>query len=151
MNDPIPNQEVPTGKKLKLENNFHSLWFLLIVVIVAIIGFSVLKTTWQQMNRSKYYQAVHLTNGQLFFGKVQSYNHDQILLKSVYYLQTLDNASTTNTNQNTNTNSPKISLIKLGSEVHAPQDQMYIYKDQIVFIEDLKPDSQVVKAILGNK
>ncbi|MFA6587624.1 MAG: hypothetical protein WCT08_01005 [Patescibacteria group bacterium] len=139
----------PTEKKLKQETMHHAIWFLLVVVIVAVFGFGLLKGAWQQMTRSKYYQAVHLTNGQIFFGKLQAWNHKEVLLTQVYYLQTTE-AATDNKNANTNTSS-QFSLVKLGNELHGPLNRIYINKSQIVYTEDLKNDSQVTKAILGNK
>jgi len=38
-------------------------------------------------------------------------------------------------------------LIKLGNEIHGPADSMIITKDHILFIEQLKDDSKVVRAI----
>jgi hypothetical protein len=45
----------------------------------------------------------------------------------------------------------QIQLVKLGSEIHGPTSDMKINRDQILFIENLKPDSQVLKAILDQK
>ena len=44
-----------------------------------------------------------------------------------------------------------VSLVKLGDELHGPADKMEINRDQILFIEDLKPNSQVVMAIKNYK
>lgn len=89
------------------------------------------------------YQAVFLTNNQVYFGKLYNRNSQFPTLKDVYYLQVTQalqpksqNAAATN-----------INLVKLGGEIHAPQDAMSINRDQIVFVEDLKPDSQVITAI----
>ena len=38
-------------------------------------------------------------------------------------------------------------LIKLGSEIHGPDDEMIINKDQVLFFENLKTDSTVAKSI----
>jgi len=38
-------------------------------------------------------------------------------------------------------------LIKLGSEIHGPDDEMIVSKDQILFFENLKKDSQVSASI----
>ena len=42
-------------------------------------------------------------------------------------------------------------LQKLGSELHGPEDQMVINRDQVQFWENLKDDGQVVKAITTYK
>ena len=44
-----------------------------------------------------------------------------------------------------------MSLIKLGEELHEPEDLMIINKDNILFIENLKADSKIVKAIVESQ
>lgn len=39
------------------------------------------------------------------------------------------------------------SLVKLGNELHGPEDKMSINLSQVLFVEDLKVDSKVVEAI----
>ncbi len=40
-----------------------------------------------------------------------------------------------------------VSLLKLGNELHGPEDWMEINPAHILFIEELKPDGKVAKAI----
>jgi hypothetical protein len=47
----------------------------------------------------------------------------------------------------TETPTANINLVKLGAELHGPTDEMRINRDHILFIEDLKDDSQVVQGI----
>jgi hypothetical protein len=42
---------------------------------------------------------------------------------------------------------PQISLVKLGNELHGPEDEMHISRAQVLFYENLKEDGSVVKAI----
>ena len=86
------------------------------------------------------YHAVFLTNGQVYFGKLSPwslYVGSTYVLSDVYYLQ-----STPADKKN-----PELSLIKLGSELHGPEDTLYISKTQILLYEVLKKDSKVVQAI----
>lgn len=89
------------------------------------------------------YQAVFLTNNQVYFGKLYSAASQYPVLKDVYYLQV------TQVLQPADPDAPQqqINLVKLGGELHGPTDEMRINRDQILFVEDLKPDSQVVTAI----
>ncbi|MBI2474955.1 hypothetical protein HYV69_00840 [Candidatus Uhrbacteria bacterium] len=84
------------------------------------------------------YQAVFLDNGQVYFGKLKKSGEDFYELTDVFYLQTgavgIDQAS-------------NLSLAKLGNEAHGPEDKMQINKDHVLFIEDMKSESKVVKAI----
>lgn len=94
-------------------------------------------------------QAVFLTNGQVYFGKVKSVNSQYIDLQGIYYLnvnqqvqpnQTGSNSSASNSNQS-------VSLVKLGCELHGPNDEMVINTQQVTFWENLKTTGQVSKAI----
>ena len=46
---------------------------------------------------------------------------------------------------------PEINLVKLGGELHGPVDEMKINRDQILLIEELRADSNLVKAIENYK
>lgn len=96
------------------------------------------------------YQAVFLTNGQVYFGKMASHNLSYIELTDIYYLQVkpvLQQGEGENSKNNQAQQQTELSLVKLGNELHGPQDRMMLNKDQVVFIEDLKDDSKVTDAI----
>ena len=101
------------------------------------------------------YQAVFLTNGQVYFGKLKNTSGDYLTLKDIYYLQ-VDSAiqpSTKNgdvTTKSTDSNS-NVQLIKLGNELHGPEDEMQVSKEQVLFWENLTNDGKVSKAIASYK
>jgi hypothetical protein len=101
---------------------------------------------------SSKYQAVFLTNGQVYFGKLQKSVDNYYKLTDVFYLQATQ-AKTDSTNeadaQNPQTTSSQagVQLIKLGNEVHGPEDSMVIDRSQVLFIENLKKDGKVVDSI----
>jgi len=86
------------------------------------------------------YQAVFLTNGQVYFGKISSHDESYVELVDIYYLQVKPVLQQGDENNNKNANpqeqKSEISLVKLGNELHGPLDRMMINKDQIVFVED---------------
>lgn len=88
------------------------------------------------------YQAIFLDNGQVYFGKLKTTKQEFYTLTDVFYLQTgavgLDQTSS-------------LSLVKLGNEAHGPEDKMEINKEHVLFVEDMKSDSKVVKAIQDYK
>jgi uncharacterized protein HemX len=124
---------------------------LLVLVVVAIgwswwlFGRSTSYDENQAINTSEY-QAVFLTNGQVYFGKLADLNNKYVTLTSIYYLQVQQSDGSLQ-NASGNTTSSQVSLAKLGSELHGPQDKMSISSDQMLFWENLKSDSKVVKAI----
>lgn len=90
------------------------------------------------------YQAVFLTNGQVYFGKYTDAGpRDNVTLSNIYYLQS-DSKTVQPADKQADA---KLSLVKLGSELHGPEDTMFIKRNQILFWENLKNDSQVVKSI----
>lgn len=118
----------------------------LIVVIIALLAWQGL--LWRSgkgylsLIGYEKYQAVFLDNNQVYFGKLYKSGSDYPVLRDIYYLR----VNTALQPQNPNT-APDINLVKLGTELHGPEDEMKINKSHILFIEDLKADSQVMKAI----
>jgi hypothetical protein len=104
------------------------------------------------------YQAVYLTNDNVYFGRVQVLVNGDVFLTDVFRVQA---TSTTNsTEQNGDSTSTKtattasdgsssgIRLIKPGKELHSPDDTMLIRRSNILFIENLKADGKVTQAIV---
>jgi hypothetical protein len=79
------------------------------------------------------YQAVFLTNGATYFGKLQPQGDDWFLLSDVFYLSVSDQSGT--------------QLIKRGSEAQGPKEPMIISREQVLFIENLRDDSDIVALI----
>lgn len=101
------------------------------------------------------YQAVFLTNGQVYFGKLQNAAGDYLKLTDIYYLQ-VDSAvqqagSTEKATNNSTSSDSNVQLIKLGNELHGPRDEMQLNNTQVLFWENLKPDSKVSEAIKNYK
>ncbi len=86
---------------------------------------------------AKGFQAVFLTNGQVYFGKITQVDKALVKLEQIFYLQAgtdLQEAKEQN-------------LVKLGEELHGPRDIMFIDRSHVIFWENLKESSGVVKAI----
>jgi len=84
------------------------------------------------------FHAVLLDNGQAYFGKLTRLNTQYVRLTDVYYVQRRVDAKTGEVQAST--------LVKRGREWHAP-DHMIVNTAHIVFIENVKADSDVLKAI----
>lgn len=121
-----------------------------VIVLVAVVGvgayFGSSKLKRTQVDGGKTRQAVFLTNGQVYFGLVKNEKADPIVLTDIYYLQVNQNLQNGDKNAQAN-QQQQVSLVKLGAELHGPKDEMRISRRQVVFIEDMKDDSQVNKAI----
>lgn len=107
------------------------------------------------------YQAVFLTNGQVYFGKLSGFPGTAPVLADVFYLRPDTAPSPTRTPEprrdpktgqiiptpTPTPAGPSFTLVKLGEEVHGPTDELRLNSDQILFVEDLRTDSQLMAAI----
>ena len=125
------------------------------IAVIALIIVLLSAGAWFFVNKSQSsgvaidknaYQAVFLTNGQVYFGKLKSAKGDYIELTDIYYLQVQQTVQPT-TAASTSTDSGQTQLVKLGNELHGPQDEMEISSKQILFWENLKTDGKVAQAI----
>lgn len=151
---PAVHHTVPAHHSTKEKKSFKRfLWPLIIIVVVLVAAGGWF--AWSKMNSgavaidSGKYQAVFFNNGQIYFGKLQSVNNDYMKLTDIFYLQSqqpTDNKDATNP-QKTSASQTNVQLIKLGDEIHGPEDEMVISKDQVLFYENLKPDGKVAQSI----
>ncbi|HMQ01758.1 MAG TPA: hypothetical protein PKD79_01665 [Candidatus Doudnabacteria bacterium] len=94
------------------------------------------------------YQAVFLTNGQVYFGKLSDMNANYATLIDIYYLQVTQPPLQGSAEEGqTIEQQPQLSLVKLGQELHGPDDLMKINRDHILFYEDIKESGRVMEAI----
>jgi hypothetical protein len=80
------------------------------------------------------YQAVFLTNGSTYFGKLEPQGDEWFLLSDVFYLSVGSDQS-----------APQ--LIKRGSEAQGPREPMIVARGQVLFIENLRDDGDIVTLI----
>jgi len=116
---------------------------ILIGAVASYFAFGNTGNESQYINKNEY-QAVFVnvngtSGGQVYFGHIQNLSSGYIDLTNVFYIQ----------NQNTSSSSKSSSytLVKLGCELHAPEDQMVINRSQVYFWENLKSSGQVAQKI----
>ncbi len=93
------------------------------------------------------YQAVMLSNGQSYIGKLSNLNDDFMRLTDVYYLQAKSADTTNQEATDQDVNSGNFQLIKLGGEVQGPEDEVIISKAQLLYYENLQPGGKASQAI----
>jgi len=125
--------------------------WLIVIVAVGLFGlwsFDILPVGNTSANllssSSSGYQAVFLSNNQVYFGKLSEINSVYPKLTDIFYLRVTQRLQPSDLD---NLPQQDINLVKLGSELHGPEDVMRISRDQILFFEDLRADSQIVTAI----
>lgn len=83
---------------------------------------------------------VNGTNGgQVYFGNIVDLTPAYVRLQNVYYIQ--------NQQSNNQDSSAAYNLVKLGCELHGPDDMMVINRSEVFFWENLKADSQVAQKV----
>lgn len=129
--------------------NYGALFLLysvtaLILAVLASVAFLHPNRESKIVNKSEM-QAVFVnvngTNGgQVYFGHIRSLTPDYIRLTNVFYIQ--NQAA-----QNAQNSSQAYSLVKLGCELHGPEDEMVVNRSQVFFWENLKSSGQVTQKV----
>ena len=160
------------SERLKQESmNKNLLWGLVVFILVFVIAAGALyfvKPEWLGKKatspitspttkisdaKASEYSAVFISNNQVYFGKISDLNAEFATLKEVYYLKVQNSlvppqegdVKVENKDQSQQKN--ELTLIKMGNELHGPTDEIKINNKNILYVEALKIDSKVVKAI----
>lgn len=149
------SQKEPAAKS-KLPAILISIVAAILLLVGGWFGWTALQGGAPAIDANKY-QAVFFTNGQVYFGKLTSLNGGYLKLTDVFYLQSQGEAKadaaadSKNPQEEGAADSGNLQLIKLGKEVHGPEDALILSRDQVLFYENLKSDSKVVQAIEQQK
>lgn len=133
-------------KKFGLKRAMMSVLVVIVVSIAVFFGLMMYRSNVSSTINSSEYQAVFFTNGQVYFGKLKVVNDRYMKLSDVFYIQTPTDG-TSDPQASDATSNANLELIKLGNEVHGPEDAMVINQDQILFFENIKNDGKVTDSI----
>jgi|SRR5579862_201463 len=113
-------------------------WIVAGIAVIA-AAFMVIRSTGtpKPIAFSTPYQAVLLTNGNAYFGRLEGYGTPRPVLTEVYYIVSQTNPETKQTNN---------VLVKRGKELHEP-DRMYLNPNQILCVEPVGEKSKVAQLI----
>ena len=92
------------------------------------------------------YQAVFLENGNSFYGKLDNIYSKYATLSDVYYLKTNRPTIDPETGKQVAPKTP-YDLVKLGNEIHGPEDEIHINKKHIMYWVNIKDTGNVAQAI----
>lgn len=105
------------------------------------------------------WQAVFLTNGQVYFGHLSPFGMKYLKLDDVYYIRTaqvpvmpapLPEGSATSTPQQPQYET-RNELVQITEDAHGPEGTLYFPKQQILFWQTLRNDSDVVRLIASTR
>ncbi|MEK7545026.1 MAG: hypothetical protein AAB551_02740 [Patescibacteria group bacterium] len=105
----------------------------LVVLIIAggIIGF--VRNSGGPVIDTESYQAVMLSNGVAYYGKIENMNRKYITLNDVHYLQ--------------QGGGNPLTLVKFVNETQGPQNTIYVNKSQVSFVYNLDTTKELYKKI----
>ena len=109
-----------------------------ILAVVLIVAATFLFVRWWDFTLPALgarYQAVFLANGQTYFGHYMDRLGPYVKVENAFYIQQAPTAEEGQT--------PESRIIRRGSELHQPLPFVLIPKSAILFVEDLRQDSQV--------
>lgn len=126
------------------EKSVTTTMVVVLIILLLAIGASVFKKRRTPQVDPNIYQAVFLDNNQQYFGHLHNVGTRHPSLTDVYYVRGQGPVADNPANQ-------QFSLIKFGNEIHGPEDLMYLNWEHVLYWENLKPESEVVKGIYKEK
>jgi len=115
--------------------------FAVAVLLLAAAAFVLVRARAERPVLDTPYHAVVLSNGTVYFGRLEGLGTPFPVLREVYYVQSAVNPETKAVNN---------VLVKRGKEWHGP-DRMILNAQNIVFIEPVGRDSKVAQLIADSK
>jgi len=153
--DPKQQPHAPTqapghessSSRAKRRKNRDQLFIVIGAAVVVLTGL----VTWLVMSapegpRPDRYQAVFLDNGQAFFGKLKNTKGEYLVIEQAYRVQGQDLPADA-TDEQKQAVAKNVSIVKVGGEVYGPENVVQVRAEQVVFWQNLRPDSKVSRAI----
>jgi hypothetical protein len=158
IDEEIDRQDLQKISKPKIRQVNESIYKRIIFILAfVIIGLTVYSLFFMGGRRSepaaditaelKWY-AVKLITDEVYYGQINDIAADPVVISNVYYDydQLQKDASADSVQEKSE--SANLRLVKRGKETHGPEGTMNIVRSQVVYMEPLKEDSKVLKAIL---
>lgn len=151
-----------TSMLRETEKPSSSSWGMRIISLLAVVGVVLGTGAWiragnpndaqelpAELNNDRI-KAVFLDNGQVYFGKLKAVSQQFAALEEPYYLERRTVLQESVEEGQEASTEERISLTALGGEglqIHGPERAMYIPWETILYIENLRDDSEVIRLI----
>ena len=141
----------PKGKKTGEGDVYKKISIILLLAIIIGSGYLFFhnkknpggRTAVNQENSGWY--SVKLSNGEVYYGQIADLGADPVVIENVYY--NYDQLSA-DAGGGEKPDSGNLRLVKRGQEIHGPDGSLSVVRSQVVYMEPMKEDSKVLKAIL---
>lgn len=139
----LPEKTKQTSSRRKRSMKKFGVFGLIVGIIILVgAGFFLLRPLLPlgpSLPNADQYQAVTLTDGQIYFGKVKTAGSGYIEIDDGYYLQPATSASAEGGQPDTG------KLVKLSNRLYSPSGNIVIPIAQVLTFETLDPDGQIVQ------
>lgn len=126
-----------------------------VVVLIIISGACFyLRSYWLESLIYSPWYAVHLSNGQVYFGHIANVRNGTISMKNVHYLEAFQSQDSSSGNGFTVETSPKqvYKLITRGEDKNLATDHnLFVNRQSVLFWEKLDKNSEIAKLINSKK
>ena len=146
----VAHRPAPTPRSSKPKRSFK--WLIISVVIVVVVVllavggwllWSRSQNTDSAINQSEY-QAVFLTNGQIYVGKLSPYNSTYLKLTGAFIASS---SQPSTVSKDGSTDNGVIQLKKVTDTILGPHDAIFIERSQVMLYENLQPNGKTTKSI----
>jgi hypothetical protein len=157
--DPVPLRTEPERERIRRQpatpQKKRWPWVVAAIIIVLLLaaGVAFFKHTNSiaseiDSNRFQFIKLQNTIDGPEYFGKLSVVNDDYYRLTDVFYLKRKTTDTNTNDEESVeDVDASDFELIKLGNELHGPDDEMIIPRQNVLYFENLKSDGTVSKTI----
>jgi hypothetical protein len=117
---------------------------VILAALIAVIAFLAVSLAQERSSVGGFvnddrFQAVFLEDGRVFFGKLVSSKGDYYEMRDAYYVQQVPGKK--------EKDQPTQEAVARTADLHGPDGRMLIPKDAVLFIENLRRDSQLAETI----
>jgi uncharacterized protein HemX len=119
--------------------------FVLAALVLGLVAYKLFFAQDQTSKVAQSWYAVKLLDGEIFYGQIMDIKADPVVINNVYY--DYDQAKAKQAGKAAE-ETGNLRLVKRGKETHGPDGSLNVVRSQVLFMEPLKADSKVLKAIL---
>ena len=126
---------------------------ILAALVLGLVAYKLFFAQGQTSKVAQSWYAVKLVDGEIFYGQIMDIKADPVVINNVYY--DYDQAKAKEAGKTAEETGPprlgetgNLRLVKRGKETHGPDGSLNVVRSQVLFMEPLKADSKVLKAIL---
>ncbi|OGF27841.1 hypothetical protein A2331_07095 [Candidatus Falkowbacteria bacterium RIFOXYB2_FULL_34_18] len=133
------------------DNIYKKISLILFILLIGLFAYFLFLTDKNKRNTAEEiivpaWYAVKLVTGEIYYGEIGDTGADPVVVEKVYYDYDQLNGKDVSGGEGETGN---LRLVKRGKETHGPEGTMNIVRSQVLFMEPLKEESKVLKAILN--